>query len=320
MRIAFIARSPGYEQFLEQLKPRLPGHQFQERFSRGQPAEVLISAGGVVDRALLEIPELRLVQTLGTGYENVDVEAAAELGVWACNLRASATGNAESVAEHSVLLMLALARGLHAAEKNLRAKKWAAPRGLALKGKQALIVGFGDVGLALAERLIAMGMKVVATRRDTAKGAHPGVELHGADELPALLPGSDHVIVCARASPENKDLIGAKALAAMKQGAFLINVSRGSLVDLGALQAALASGHLGGAGLDVFPQEPMDSSHTIFQLENVVATPHVAGVTDMNAARSLELVAENVERLAKGQGLRFNLNTPRQPRKKLDPA
>jgi phosphoglycerate dehydrogenase-like enzyme len=315
VRIGLIARSDGYSEFAHALAARLPGHALV-RPDQG-PLDAAFTAGGAVTRALLEREPIGFVQTIGTGFENVDLAAATELGVWVANLRSAATGNADSVAEHAVLLMLALARKLPIATERLRRGEWAQPTGTALLGKLACIVGLGDIGTAITLRLAPFGMRLVATRRDPARGGPPGVRVLAASALSEAVREADFVIVSARASAENRTLIDAKVIAAMKPGAFVINVARGSLVELDALQAALESGHLAGAGLDVFPQEPIDPAHPILRLPQVIATPHIAGVTDVNLARSIEKVADNFSRYIRGERPEFLLNEPPHPRKPL---
>ena len=315
MRIGLVARSDGYDEFVSALAAKLPGHALV-RPAEGR-LDAVFTAGGRVDRGLLEREPIGFVQTIGTGYENIDLPAATELGVWVANLRSSATGNADSVAEHAVLLMLALARQLPAASEQLRRGEWAQPTGLALLGKTACIVGLGDIGSAVAVRLAPFGMRLVATRRDPARGGPPGVRVLGADALLEAVREADFVVVCARASAENRNLVDGRVIAAMKPGAFLVNIARGSLVDLEALRAAIEGGRIAGAGLDVFPHEPVDPNEPILRLPQVIATPHIAGVTDVNLARSIDKVAENFARYIRGERPEFLLNVPSRPRQPL---
>jgi phosphoglycerate dehydrogenase-like enzyme len=256
---------------------------------------------GPVDRSAMEAGRFAFIQTVGTGYDHIDLAAAGELGIWVAHVPSAETGNAESVAELAILLMLALARQLPAAQQGLREKRWAQPVGRALLGKTACVVGLGSVGLAVAERLRAFGMKIAATRCHFEKGAPAYVHLHPESQLRQALGDADYAILCLRASARNTRLFDAAMLAAMKPGAVLINVARGSLIDENALAASIRTGHLRGAGLDVFWDEPADPGHPLFHLPQVIATPHIAGVTDVNLARTFQLVAENLQRYRKGE-------------------
>lgn len=281
----------------------------------GAPIEPLdgvdaVLAVGTLGREPMERGRFGLIQTVGTGYDNVDVAAATELGIMVANMPASQTGNAESVAEHVVLLMLALSRQLNAAQEGLRQRRWAQPLGSALLGKRACIVGLGDVGSAVAARLQPFGMELTATRNDPSKPGPPYVAVFAADRLAEAFREADYVVLCARASEANRFLLNAGTIAAMKRGAILINIARGSLVDHEALLQALRSGHLRAAGLDVFWEEPVDPDHPLLQLPNVIATPHIAGVTDVNMARTLRLIAENLRRFARGEYPYFLINQP----------
>src|SRR5579871_4324831 len=241
-----------------------------------------VVALGKIDRAMMQRGTFGLIQTVGTGYDNIDLTAATELGIWVAHLPASKTGNAESVAELAILLMLALSRRLSVSEANLRQGRWAQPVGRALLGKAACLIGLGDIGLALAERLHAFGMKLTATRRNLAKGGPEYVRVYAAEAFADAVHDADYVIVCARADATNVHLIDAHVIRAIKPGAILINIARGSLVDHDALREALESGHLRGAGLDVFWEEPVNPDHPLFKMDQVLATPHIAGVTDVN--------------------------------------
>lgn len=322
MRIAFVSRSSDYRPFAEQLAARLPAHEVlfrgAERPWSLDGVEALLTAGGVIGREVLESSSVGFIQTIGTGYDNVDLPVATRLGVWVSHMRASATGNAESVAEHAVLLLLALARRMPLAQQSVKqGSSWAQPRGTALLGKVACIVGLGDVGTALAVRLRAFGIRLVGVRDHASRGGPEGVQVFGADELHQSLREADFVLLAARASPLNGEMMDAEAFAAMKPGALFVNVARGSLVKTAALEAALRSGHLGGAGLDVFWEEPVDPRHPLLQLPQVIATPHVAGITDVTLERSMERAAHNMDAYSRGLRPDFLLNAPSRPRKAL---
>ncbi len=297
---------------MERLGPLIPGIDLVD-WPHDAPVGDLhdidaLIAIGPIDREIMQRGHFGFIQTMGTGYDHIDLDAATQLGIYVAHLPAAQTGNAQSVAEHAILLMLALSRRLHDAEENLRQGRWAQPMGRALLGKTACIVGLGDLGMALAARLQAFEMVVTAIRRDPAKGApdyvrlvnHPG--------------GADFVILCARPNAESIHMVNRAWLAGMKRGAILVNVARGSLVDEAALAEALASGHIGGAGLDVFEEEPVNPENALFRQRRLIATPHIAGVTDVNLRRSFECLAENLRRYQRGEEPRFLVNQPGLPR------
>lgn len=314
MKVLVCHRDHGSRKLVERLAPLVPAITLLDS-PPGEPVGPLegvdaLLAIGRVDRAAMEAGRFAFIQTVGTGYEHIDLAAATDLGIQVAYIPSAVTGNAESVAEHAVLLMLALSRQLPAALQGLRERRWAQPVGRALLGKTACVVGLGSVGLALADRLRGFGMKVTATRRNLENGAPEYVHLYPESQLRVALGDADYVILCLRASSENIHLLDAAMLGAIKQGAILINIARGSLVDENALMASIQSGHLRGAGLDVFWGEPVDPGHPLFQLPQVIATPHIAGVTDVNMARTFQVVAENLERYRKGETPLFPVNRP----------
>jgi phosphoglycerate dehydrogenase-like enzyme len=321
MHIVLLSQNLEYRAFMGRLAQRLPGHRvsFQHYPSELnlEGVEAVLVAGAPARRDVLEKPSLGFVQTIGTGYDNVDLATADALGVWVANLRANATGNAESVAEHALLLLLALARRLRTAEESLRQGRWAHPTGMSLFGKVACIVGLGDIGGLLAPRLQALGMRVVGVREHAERGGPPGVQVFGASALHEALAQADCVVLAARAGASNVDLLDDAAVAAMKRGALLVNIARGSLVRPEVLERGVRSGQLGGVGLDVFWEEPVEPGHPLLQLPQVLATPHVAGLTDVNLAGSLEWAARNLEAYARRERPHFLVNAPATPRTAL---
>lgn len=266
-------------------------------------ADVLIPAMTPLDRRAISISGARLIQQCGVGLDGVDVAAASERGIYVANVPSAGSGNAESVAELAICLMTALARQLPLALSNFQARRWAQPLGTTLYGKTVGIVGVGNIGRTLAERLRAFGVRLLGVKRT------PGEELRrqaGLDwlgdpgELDYLLGQSDFVVLCATLNPTSCGLIGAAQLARMRPDAFLINVGRGGLVDRDALEVALREGQIAGAGLDVFWEEPVDPDDPIFR-HNVIALPHVGSVTDTSADGIAQAVAENVRRIARGE-------------------
>jgi phosphoglycerate dehydrogenase-like enzyme len=312
MKVLICHRDHGSQKLVQRLATLLPGIELVDS-PPGAPIGPLpgvdaLLAIGKVDRAAMQEGRFGFIQTVGTGYDHIDIAAANQLGIWVAHVPSSETGNAESVAEHAILLMLAVSRQLPAAQNGLREGRWAQPVGHALLGKTACVVGLGSIGLAVAERLHSFAMKLSATRNNFEKGAPPYVRLYRQAQLAEALGDADYAILCLRAGPENTRLFDAEVLAAMKPGAILINIARGSLIDEDALLASLESRHVRGAGLDVFWEEPVDARHPLFHLPQVIATPHIAGVTDVNLARMFQLLAENLHRYHRGEMPRHLIN------------
>jgi phosphoglycerate dehydrogenase-like enzyme len=244
-------------------------------------------------------PLLRVVGRMGVGYDNVDVEAARRRGIRVVNTPLPVI---EPVAEHTILLMIAVARRLIPGDRAVREGRWREPGnipGAELRGKTLGLVGMGNTGRRVAE-IAVRGFEMKAVYFDRLERPDAEKEL-GARRLSLeeTLAASDFVSVHVNLSPETRGLIGAKAFSLMKKGAVLINLSRGPVVDEAALVAALQSGHLGGAGLDVFEAEPPAKDHPLFKLPNVVLTPHIGGAS-AESKRGCSMVALDIVRVLCG--------------------
>jgi phosphoglycerate dehydrogenase-like enzyme len=244
-------------------------------------------------------PRLRLIQKIGVGVNTIDLVAAQARAIPVCNLPGT---NAPAVAELALGLMLAVLRRLTRFDAGLRAGIWNDPGlqdGLGeLGGRTVGLVGYGAIPRLLGPVLVALGCEVVyAARHEVADAVGRHVTLE------ALLAGADIVSLHVPLTDATERMIDAEALARMKPGAVLINTARGGLVDQPALVAALRSGHLGGAGLDVFETEPAAADNPLFGLANVVVSPHVGWLTTGTFDRSFALAAENCRRLAAGETL-----------------
>jgi len=240
-------------------------------------AGVIIHSSHLVDAAAIEAgANLRVVGRAGVGVDNIDIEAATEAGVLVMNLP---WGNTVTAAEHTIALMLALARNVPQASAALRSGTWDRKPylGVELEGKKLGVLGFGRIGREVARRAQGLEMKVVAADPYMSErvAADLGIELVGLDEL---IPEVDVLTVHVPISKETYHLIDAEALARMKPGARVINCARGGLVDETALLASLESGHLAGAAFDVFENEPEPNlellAHPAF-----IGTPHLGGAT-----------------------------------------
>jgi phosphoglycerate dehydrogenase-like enzyme len=214
----------------------------------------------------------------------VDVDAASERGIAVANVPTSLSGGADSVAEWCVMGALVLSRRATELTALIRwGHAWGSPMGRAMHGRSACIIGLGDIGKALAARLATFGMHLIAVSRtpDEAAAKLVGCDAAiGLDNLEHALAVSDYVFLCLPHTPATHHLINAAMLAIMRPGATLINPGRGGLVDQEALLAAINSGHLGGCALDVFTPEPLPKDSPLLQRANILATPHIAGITD----------------------------------------
>ena len=265
-------------------------------------AEILLHVLEPVTAAVIDAaPRLRLIQKIGIGVNTIDLEVATRRGISVCNMPGT---NTQAVAEMTLLLMLATLRRLAQLDALTRAGKgWEFERELPddlgeLAGRRVGLVGFGAVARRLVPMLQAIGADVLyASRR-----AIPDVPLQF---LPfrEILGVADVLSLHLPLTPETTGIIDAAALAAMKRGSALINTARGPLVDDAALRAALASGHLRGAGLDVFSREPVAADDPLLRLPNIVVAPHLAWLTVETLERSLAVIAENCRRLSAGEPL-----------------
>ncbi len=262
---------------------------------RSQPqlsAEVLNQLAGPGQK-------LRAIARAGVGVDNIDVPAATRLGVVVMN---TPGGNTVSAAEHTVALMMALARQIPAADAKMKAGGWDRAKfvGTQLTGKTVGILGLGRIGLEVAKRATGLGMTVLGFDPfvTVAKAAELGID--AVPDLAALLPRIDFLTVHVPLTPETRHLIGAAELARMKPTARVLNVARGGIIDEHALAAALVAGTIGGAAVDVFEAEPPPADHPLRTAPNCVVTPHLGASTveaqENVALEAAQLVADFLER------------------------
>lgn len=308
MKILFAAHENAWGGFLGRLRQEVPDHEFKAsgRFAVDtlKGFDVLIPTMCLISKELLEEADcLRLIQQCGAGLEGVDLQAAGEKNIWVANVPTDISGNADSVAELGIYLMIGLSRDFRGMARSLADRQMGVPPGRALSGKTAGLIGLGGIGRALVKRLKAFDMKIIGIKRHGQEEARRELGLDWAgspEEISELLARSDYVILCLPLTPESRHMIGRDAFRRMKKDAFLINLSRGNLIDRDALEEALASGRIAGAGLDVFWDEPPDPDDGIFRY-NVLATPHIAGSTDISMQGIVKVVAGNIRRLEKNK-------------------
>ena len=308
MKILFAAPEKAWGGFLDKIRNELPEHHFEATGRFGldtlKGVQILIPTMSSITRELLaEADELRLIQQCGVGLEGVDLEAARDLNIPVANVPSDISGNADSVAELGIYLMIGLARDFRGMARSLAQRKMGEPQGRALQGLTVGLVGLGGIGRALIRRLKSFDVHLLGIKRTDPQKAKEDLGLEWAgtpDDLGELLGRADFVILCLPVTRETKQIMNRNTLALMKPGAYLINLSRGGLVDRDALEEALSSGRIAGAGLDVFWEEPPDPDDPIFQY-NVLATPHIGGSTDVSIRGIVTAVAENIRRVARNQ-------------------
>ncbi|MGV3573080.1 MAG: D-2-hydroxyacid dehydrogenase [Ramlibacter sp.] len=268
--------------------------------------EVLPQTAGFY-AALQSSPKLRWVHVHSAG---ADRSVLVELRRRGVQVTTSSGANATIVAHSALAGVLALARHLPQLLAAQRERRWAPLIGSGLprdlQGQTAVIVGWGPIGQQLGRMLAAVGLDVIAVRNSDAPVE--GVPSVSYDRLGEVLPRADWLLLACPLSERTRGLVDAAALARLPAGARLVNVARGEVVDEAALIAALRSGQLAGAFLDVFAHEPLPADSPLWTLENVIATPHSAGFSDGNAARVDAMFLENLRRWLAGEGLR-NLAT-----------
>jgi D-3-phosphoglycerate dehydrogenase len=286
------------------------GPDFEIRYCNGAVRAELLSAIADVDailvrsatkvdaEALAAAPRLKVVARAGVGLDNVDVRAATQSGVMVVN---APTSNIVSAAELAIALLLAAARHVSSAHASLRNGEWKRSKftGIELFEKTLGIVGLGRIGVLVAQRLAAFGMDVIAYDPyvQAGRAAQMGVRLV---DLETLLAESDFISVHLPKTPETIGLIGTDELAQVKPSLVLVNAARGGIVDEAALYAALKEGRIAGAGVDVYAQEPCTDS-PLFELDNVVATPHLGASTDEAQEKAGLAVARSVRLALSGE-------------------
>ena len=188
---------------------------------------------------------------------------------------------------------------------------WGSPVGQALSGKTICVVGLGGVGREIVRRLGGFNVRIITVDDHPGRTVHEVAiaRAHSLAELLEALADADYVMLCINYTPDRFHMIGSREIAAMKKGVFVVNVARGGLLDPDALLTALRSGNVGGAGLDVYWEEPVAMSHPLFS-ENVIATPHIAGVTDVSYEGIARAFAENMRRYTAGETLMYLANAP----------
>ena len=295
-------------QLLPALQAAAPGVELLLAGSAAEAVALAKEADAVLGLCTPELlaagPNIRWIQSYSAGVERcVAIPALRERDILLTNMQRVA---GPVMAEHVMALMLAYARGLHFYVPERMAGRWTREmpppgRMLTLEGKTVLVVGLGGIGVEVAKRAHALGMRVVATRASGREGP-PFVSYVGLpDELGKLATEADFVVNTAPLTPATTGMFDAKFFAAVKPGAFFVNVGRGGSVVQAELVAALASGRLGGAGLDVTDPEPLPADSPLWKMQNVILTPHVSAQSDLGDEVRFAIGVENLRRYVAGE-------------------
>ena len=308
---------------LERIRAAAPGARIVTLSREGltdepvEDVEVLLRgwlSSDAFDRLVARAPRLNWVHSASAGVERALTPAARERGLVITNARGVFS---RPIAEYVLMMILAVSRRLPGLLELQRERTWQPLEGVELRDVTVGIVGLGSIGRAVGALATAFGCRVVAVRRRADAGSAPPADeesrsfgevlldrVGGPELLPDLLRESDFVVLAAPLTPETQNMMDATALAAMKPGAWLINIARGGLVDERALLSALRDSRIGGAVLDTFRDEPLQPSSPFYDLPNVIVTPHTSWSSSRVLDRSVELFCDNLRRYRAGQPLR----------------
>lgn len=271
-----------------------------DHLTRYRPQGVVSRMGKIGALAMDAAPDLKVISKHGAGVDNIDVDAASERGI--AVVRAPGA-NALSVAEHTIALLLATVKQIVPLDASLREGRWekAGFLGVEIAGKTLGLVGFGAIARHTARLATGLGLKVVAYDPMAEAALFTQYDVTRIATVEELLAVSDIVSLHCPLLPDTKHLINADSLQAMKPQSYLVNTARGGLIDEAALLPALQSGHIAGAGLDTFEQEPPADNNPLMRERSVVVTPHVGGVTAAAGRRVGILAVEGIIKLLAGE-------------------
>ncbi len=282
----------------------------EDTMERISDADVFVVSGFWDNDLLKNAGKLKYIQSIGAGYDQFTLDELKERGIQLAN----ASGvNQNAVAEHAMSLILGLNRHIHTGRDNQRNHVWRGMLGDLSKredeliGKTIVIVGIGAIGSRLARFAKAFDMKVLATKRNPNTAEGPADEVVTPDKLAEIVPDADFVALTCPLTPETTNLVDSSFLESMKSSAYLINVARGGCVNEPALEAALKSGAIAGAGIDHFWDEPLLENSPFWDMENVIITPHTGGETRLYEERVLDILDDNLGRLWAGNNDLRNL-------------
>ena len=280
-----------------------------ETAGRIAEADIIVATGFWQNSLLEKAEKLKLIQVCGAGYDQFDVSAIKEKGIRMANGRGV---NANAVAEHAMALLLSITRQTYLARDAQNKKIW---RGMnpdiltreeELGGKRMLIVGAGQIGAKVAKLSKAFDITTTGMRRDVSKIDPIFDHAYPMTELMSEISSFDIVVLCCPLTDETKDLFNKAVFSKMKKGAYLINVARGGCVVEKDLIAAIESQQIGAAGIDVTDPEPLPASSPLWDMENVILTPHTGGETRLYEDNVLDILVENIKRLENGEEILMN--------------
>lgn len=283
--------------------PYFEARNIDELHARLADVSVLVISHLWQSNHLDKAPRLRLIQACSSGTDQFQIERLRERGIYLANARGV---NAQAVGEHCFALLLSLSRRLTQAHEAQQGRLWRSPacriadREQELSGKTLLIIGLGAVGKRIAAIACALGMRVIGVRRSRTADSDQVERTCVLDELDDVLPSADVVVLACPLTQQTTNLISRRRLSSMKPSAYLINISRGEVVDEASLAECLLEKRLAGAGLDCFSREPLTPESTLWHLDNVIITPHVAGNTQNYECRVIDMLVENLKRLNGG--------------------
>jgi D-3-phosphoglycerate dehydrogenase len=315
MKIAFIHSEREFAtELFSDMKGRLINHEIiswlEKETAPAHDFDAAIVMGKFTRDQMASQTKLQLVHAVSAGYDGIDIDAAGKRNILVSYSPSGLTGNAISVAEFAIMLMLGASRHLNQSLLPYRENGVKAPDiSAALFGKKVCIVGLGAIGRLLADRLKAFGVKISATD-DHPQQSDDDITVFHTDQLKGAVSDADYVVLCVRATSENKNLINAEMLNAMKKGAVLVNIARGTLVDEAALFDALKSGHIAAAALDVMQKEPVDKHNPLLSLPQVLITPHAAGGTDITLKGMADYAVKVITDFAAGKKPEALVNDP----------
>jgi len=290
------------DRLMEQVKEAAPAATIvvattAEGWDREYPRAHVVFGRGATPERISSARRLRWIQVWSAGVDRYMFRELVDSNIVLTNVRGM---HGHTIADHVMMFMLVLSRNFHVFYRQQQQREWRRePSAFELAGTTLGIVGLGGIGTEIARRGRAFGQRVLAVRRHP--DTHPAAdEVFGVDGLLHVLGQSDYVALACPLTRETRGLIGRAELASMRPGAYLINISRGGIIDEDALVEALQNHQLAGAGLDVFIQEPLPQDSPLWKMDNVLITPHIAGSQRNYMERAVAIFVDNLRRFQDG--------------------
>lgn len=311
-RLAIISRIASVFDHLESIKQVLPNLEIitagdeAELLAQTTDADILLTWGSNKPiKFCAGAPSLKWIHTLSAGVDGIMTPEIAGLDIRISNTKGI---HGVPIANHTLAYMLAFLRRFPLLWRQQQRREWSIPQGPEeIDGKTVGIIGLGSVGTEIARQSQALGMRVIATRRTSAKSDWVD-KLFSPSELELLLGESDFVVLALPLAPSTRRFIGEKELSLMKKTAYLINIARGDVVDEAALIKVLQEGGIAGAGLDVFADEPLTEESPLWDMPNVIVTPHIASMSPHYMERALKVFCDNLQRYVKDEKLLYEVD------------